>query len=218
MKYPNFQEEKMLWDQDFKHVVGLDESGRGPLAGPVVAAAVTILRNRKKHSGILQNARMFSCIRDSKKISEQKREFFYKQLVNHPQIQWGIGVVFERTIDRINILKATKLAMEKALRQVQGRLKQKPDFLLIDGNFGIDIEIPQKSIIAADQKVFSCTAAGIIAKVTRDKILQELHKKYPQYGFNRHKGYGTKLHFKNLQKFGPCKIHRKTFYPVRSLQ
>ena len=211
MSYPNFIEEKRLWQRGFKYVVGLDEAGRGPLAGPVVAAAVFVK----------PNSRVLKGINDSKRLSKRQREFFYKVLINHPQIKWGIGVVSEKMIDKINILEATKLAMKKALRQAQGKLKKKIDFLILDGNFSIDSAcLPvgrQKSIVKGDQKVFSCAAASIIAKVKRDELMQKYDKKHPEYGFAKHKGYPTKAHFASLQKHGPCKIHRKTFYPVCEL-
>ncbi len=199
MRNPNFQEEKKLWRKGFKRVAGLDEAGRGPLAGPVTAAAVILKRLWKLD---------FNNIKDSKKLSAKKREEFYKILTKHPAIKWGIGVVSERIIDRINILEATKLAMAKAVK------KLKVDFLLLDGNFKINSKIPQKSIIKGDEKVFSIAAASILAKVARDRIMVRYHKKYPQYRFGIHKGYPTKYHCKMIRKYGPCKIHRKTFYPV----
>ena len=222
MKYPNFNEEKKLWKQGYKFVIGLDEAGRGPLAGPVVAAAVMIRPEHLK-IGAWRSSEIFKKnfgLRDSKKLSAKQREYFYNILVNHPQIKWGIGVVSERVIDKVNIFNATKMAMRKALNDLYHNFHGREnygtrDFILIDGNFALNnLNVPQKSIIAADKKVFSCAAAGIIAKVTRDRIMQKMHKKYPQYGFNLHKGYGTRLHMKNLQNLGPCKIHRKSFYPV----
>ncbi len=211
MKHPNLNEEKRLWKKGFKRVACLDEAGRGPLAGPVTAAAV-MLKNQKL---IRQLADQFSKIKDSKKLSSQKREIFFKLIINPPpgglKIKWGIGIVSEKVIDKINILEATKLAMEKAIKKI----KSKPDFLILDGNMRLKINIPQKSIIKADEKVFSCAAASILAKVTRDRIMQKYHKKYPKYGFNNHKGYPTKYHFKMLKKYGPCKIHRKSFRPIR---
>lgn len=199
MKYPNFNEEKKLWKKGFKIVVGLDEAGRGPLAGPVVAAAVFVKPNSKI---------LLKRINDSKKLSEKQRDFFYEILTNHKDIKWGVGVVSEKTIDEINILEATKLAMIKSFKKLN------PDFLLLDGNFAVNSIVRQKSIVKGDQKVFSISAASIIAKVTRDRIMEKFHKKYPLYGFNNHKGYPTEAHFANLDKFGPCKIHRKTFWPV----
>ena len=203
---PNLREEKKLWKKGFKKVAGLDEAGRGPLSGPVVAAAVVI--KKKLWRSDLHN------VKDSKKLALKKREELYKLIIKNPDIEWGIGKVSEKVIDKINILEATKLAMEKAVK----KLKRKPDFLILDGNFKIDVKIPQKSIIKGDEKVFSCAAASILAKVYRDRIMERYDKKYPLYGFSKHKGYPTKFHLKMLKKYGSCKIHRKTFGPVRGLQ
>ncbi len=206
MKYPNFSEEKKFWKKGYKLVIGIDEAGRGPLAGPVVAGAVVI-----KISNF-----QFPKVNDSKKLTAKQREEIYNSLIKHPNIKWGIGIVSEKVIDKINILEATKLAMTKALRQAQSKLKRNVDFLILDGNIKLDNEARQKSIIKADQKVFSCALASIFAKVTRDKIMQKYHEKYPEYGFGKHKGYGTPMHFKMLKKHGFCKIHRKSFKPVKS--
>lgn len=210
MKYPNFNEEKKLWKKGYKYVVGLDEAGRGPLAGPVVAGAVVLLNSKFQITNIGVN--------DSKKLTPEQREKVYNYFKKNPSIEWGIGIVSEKVIDKINILEATKLAMIKAVGDLEKKLR-KPAvqlILVIDGNIELDTDISQKSIIKADQKVFSCALASIFAKVTRDKMMQKEHKKYPKYGFNQHKGYGTALHFKMLKKHGPCKIHRKSFYPVSS--
>jgi ribonuclease HII len=221
MKHPNLREEKKLWKKGFKNVAGLDEAGRGPLAGPVVAAAVAIdsriftnmtTNFTNKHSRRLVVKFVdIRDVRDSKKLTAKKREELYKILIKNPAIEWGIGKVSEKVIDKINIFQATKLAMKKAI----AKLKSKPDFLILDGNFKINSNILQKSIIKADEKVFSCSAASIIAKVTRDRMMERYHKKYPKYGFKKHKGYPTKFHFRMLKKYGPCKIHRKTFWPVK---
>jgi len=215
MKYPNLQEEKKLWKKGFKRVACLDEAGRGPLAGPVTAAVVVIKPGFKFQISGFRN------INDSKKLTPKKREILYKFLIKNPAIEWGIGKVSEKIIDKINILEATKLAMEKAI----AKLKKKPDFLILDGNFKLDLptcgeqsrNIPQKSIVKADEKVFSCAAASILAKVTRDRIMKKYHLKYPRYRFNQHKGYPTKLHRRLLKKYGRCKIHRKSFGPVKRL-
>ena len=199
MKHPFFQEERKLWKKGYKRVAGLDEAGRGPLAGPVVAAV------------IITDFQSFDLrrlvLKDSKKLSAKKREEFYKILTKHPQIQWGIGRVSEKVIDRINIFQATKLAMKKAVQ----KLKKKPNFLILDGKMSLDLPIPQKSIVKADEKVFSCMAASILAKVWRDRIMKRYHKKYPGYGFDKHKGYPTKYHRKMLKKNGRCAIHRLSF-------
>ena len=201
MKCPNLNEERKLWKKGYKCVVGIDEVGRGPLAGPVVACAV-LLSSKFKIQGI------FHKIKDSKKLSPEKREEIYKIVTNHPQIIYGIGKVSEKVIDKINILNGTKLAMKKAVKNLKVK---KIDFLILDGNFGLDMNILQKSIIKGDEKVMSCALASIIAKVERDKLMGKYHKKYPDYGFDRHKGYGTRFHYKMLRNFGPSVIHRKSF-------
>lgn len=200
MKYPNSREEKKLWRKGFKRVACLDEAGRGPLAGPVTAAAVLIQNTKYQIPNTIT-------LRDSKKLSQKQREIIYKFTLKNPSLKWGIGMVSEKVIDKINILEATKLAMKKAV----AKLKKKPDFLILDGKMKINLPIPQKSIVKADEKILSCAIASILAKVTRDRIMTRYHKKYPQYKFNLHKGYPTKLHRKMLKKYGPCKIHRKTF-------
>jgi len=205
--------ERKLWKKGCKHVACLDEAGRGPLAGPVVAAACTIINCKLKTVD-------FKDLKDSKKLSPKRREKFYKIITRNKNIEWGIGKVSERVIDKINILEASKLAMRKAI----AKLKEKPDFLILDGKMKLDLPacgernrtIPQKSIVKADEKVFSCTCASILAKVTRDKIMERYHKKYPRYVLNKHKGYPTKLHLRMLRKYGPCKIHRRSFEPVRT--
>jgi ribonuclease HII len=199
MLYPTLREEKRLWRRGFKRVVCLDEAGRGPLAGPVV-------RSVSLKFG-------FGHLRDSKKLSRKKREEFFKIFSQTPEIKWGIGRVSEKVIDRINILEATKLAMERAIK----RLGLKPDFLILDGRMKLDLKVSQKSIVKADEKVFSCAVASIISKVFRDRIMRRRHSKYPQYCFDRHKGYPTKLHRRLLKRHGPCRIHRKSFRPIRGL-
>jgi len=201
MRNPNFQEEKKLRRKGFKRVAGSDEAGRGPLAGPVVAAAVIIQNTEYK----ILNTK----IRDSKQLSAKQRDKFYDLITKNKNIKWGIGVVSERIIDRINILEATKLAMAKAVK------KLKVDFLLLDGNFKINSKILQKSIIKGDERVFSIAAASILAKVARDRIMVRYHKKYPRYRFDMHKGYPTKYHCKMIRKYGPCKIHRRSFAPIK---
>jgi len=205
MTQATLQEEKKLWKKGYNKVCCLDEAGRGPLAGPVTAAAVVYRLPMSVKFTDIGSLSAFSGIRDSKKLSPKKRERFYKILTNHPAIKWGIGIVSEKIIDKINILEATKLAMKKALE------KLKADYLILDGKMELDLPISQKSIVKADEKVFSCAAASIIAKVTRDRIMARYHKKYPQYGFDRHRGYPTKHHYQMIRKYGPCQIHRKSF-------
>lgn len=187
-------------------MVGIDESARGPLAGPVIACAVTVPKF------LISNFK-FLKIKNSKELSSKRREEVYELLRQNPNVEWGIGRVSEGVIDRINVLEATKLAMKRAVRNLEKKIKN-IDYLLIDGNFGINIDIPQRSIVKADEKVFSCAAASIVAKVSRDRAMLRYHKKYPQYGFDKHKGYPTKLHQAMLKKYGPCRLHRASFKPV----
>ena len=213
MLLASLTQEEILWSQGHAIVVGVDEAGRGPLAGPVVAAAVTIEKFSMSND-------QFPIIRDAKRLSLKQREGMYHMLRLCPGIEWGTGRVSEKIIDKINILEATKLAMQRAVNSVKRKLKKKynatPGFLIIDGNFSINVRLSQQSIIKADETVFSCIAAGIIAKVKRDRMMQRYHRLYPEYGFDKHKGYGTKLHVAMLRKHGPCEIHRRSFNPVSS--
>jgi ribonuclease HII len=183
-------------------VAGIDEAGRGPLAGPVVAAAV-----------ILPPVFSLSAlVRDSKKMSPAQRERAYACLTALPGIAIGVGAVDREEIDRINILRATRRAMAIAV----GRLAPAPAFLLIDGLRLPEIGLPQDKIIRGEEASLSIAAASVIAKVVRDRIMAEMDAKYPQYGFARHKGYGTKEHLERLRRFGPCPIHRRSFAPVKN--
>jgi len=203
----NFEIEKKILNNAFCLVGGIDEAGRGPLAGPVVAACVTITKNFNYENPYIKQ------ITDSKKLTKKNREKLFE--IIHDEFQEiGIGICDCKTIDQINILQATFLAMKKAI----GMLKQKPDYVLIDGNFIIpNYSLKQEAITKGDSKAISIAAASIIAKVTRDRLMLEAHEKYPQYNFDKHKGYGTKLHIEKLKKYGPCPIHRLTFRPVTSL-
>lgn len=178
-------------------IAGIDEAGRGPGAGPVVAAAV-----------ILDNNYNNLIINDSKKLTEKRRLEAFNE-INEKALQIGIGIVSNEEIDEINILNATKLAMERAYNN----LSEKPEHLLIDA-LNININIPQTNIIKGDMKSISIAAASIIAKVTRDKIMVEYGEKYPNYLFEKHKGYLTKAHLELIKEYGPCPIHRKSFKPI----
>jgi len=191
--------EKMYYRRGYYRVAGVDEVGRGPLAGPVVAAAVILPRD-----GI--GEKLF----DSKKISSKKREHLYETILAKAQ-GVGIGIVGQGEIDCINILEATLKAMALAI----DNLPIPPDFVLIDGLHGPNIPIPQKPIRKGDQLCNSIAAASIVAKVTRDRMMWECHQKYPQYNFAKHKGYGTKEHQRAIEKFGICELHRKTFRGVK---
>ena len=193
--------EKNLWQKDIKLVAGIDEAGRGPLAGPVVAA-VAILPPFEKIEGI----------KDSKKLSPTKREKLF-EIITRESLDWGVGIVSERIIEEVNILQATRLAMLKALRD----LKILPEFLLIDGPISLDVKISQKPIIKGDEKSLSIGAASIIAKVLRDRLMQKYHKLFPKYGFSDNKGYPTPKHIRALNTYGPCPIHRRTYHPVQRL-
>ena len=180
-----------------KIICGIDEVGRGPLAGPVVSAAVILPLGH----GIIG-------LKDSKKISPKIREELFEQIIKISDV--GIGVVSSRQIDKINILQAARLAMKQAVET----LKITPGLLLIDGNQKIDSTLNQWAIVKGDSRSLSIAAASVLAKVTRDRIMDGYHKLYPQYEFNRHKGYGTRLHRNLIQEHGPCPIHRSTFKGV----
>ncbi len=185
--------------QGYKLIAGIDEAGRGPLAGPVTAASVILPENCQIEG-----------LNDSKKLSEKKRDIIF-QIIRQKAIAVGVGIVYENIIDKINILQAAKTAMADSV----SRLSCKPDFLLIDGNQKISSTVPQLTVVKGDSLSASIAAASIIAKVTRDRMMIHYDGIYPQYGFSRHKGYGTRDHLKNISKFGPCKIHRKTFKGVK---
>ena len=191
------EKEKQLWKKGFKRIAGLDEAGRGPLAGPVVAAAVII--NPKI------DLRLFKGIKDSKKLSVKKREYFYSLIINNSFIEYKISQVSEKTIDKINILESSKKAMENCVKKIN------PDYLIIDGNFKIKTNIPQESIIKGDVIIFSCSLASILAKVFRDRLMIKYDQKYPLYNFKKNKGYPTKEHYQMIKKYNICSIHRKSF-------
>jgi ribonuclease HII len=192
--------ESDLWRKGFRTVAGVDEAGRGPLAGPVVAACVVFPQDY-----------FLAEVNDSKKIAAKKRERLFDQILKNAQ-EVGVGIVGEETIDRMNILNASLKAMWKAVR----KLKSQPEFVLIDGNQRIpDLPIPQMPVIKGDSKSLSIAAASIVAKVIRDRIMFNCHRKYPEFSFATHKGYATKAHVEALQTFGPCEIHRKSFKLVR---
>lgn len=191
-----------------KFVAGVDEAGRGPLAGPVVAGAVIFDTDESVIAELLALG-----LRDSKKVSEKKREELYAFIVAHAR-SWAVEAVSHEVIDEINILQATKRAMRGALEKLDVRA----DHVLIDGNATLDdYPISQTAIPKADEHIVSVSAAAILAKVTRDRILLELDGEYPGYGFAQHKGYGTQLHMQALAEMGPCAVHRKSFEPIKSM-
>lgn len=183
-----------------KYIAGVDEAGRGPLAGPVVAAAV------------IMNDTNISEVRDSKMISAKQRESLFLKIKQNA-LDYKICVVSEKIIDEINIFAATQLAMKKCVEGLQFN----PSLVLVDGHKIKDLKLLQKAVIKGDKKIYEIACASILAKVTRDKIMQVYDKFYPQYFFKKHKGYGTKKHFEILYSLGPCPIHRKTFFPVKEI-
>ncbi len=189
-----------LIDQGFKSLTGVDEAGRGPLAGPVVASAV-----------IVRDFSFSSPINDSKKMSAKARERAYDEIIAKCVV--GIGIKDHGVVDRIDIFQATLRAMEEAVM----KLGETPDLILVDGPKTPNLPFRQRPIVDGDAISFSIACASVIAKVTRDRLMEVYAGEYPQYGFEKHKGYGTRDHIEAIKKNGPCKIHRKTFEPIKSL-
>jgi ribonuclease HII len=190
-------------ERGFFRIAGIDEAGRGPLAGPVVAAAC-VLPFHVEIEGL----------DDSKKLTPRQREYLFQVITALPKIDYGIGVIEATVIDEINILQATFQAMLTAV----ACLLQPPDYLLIDGNRTPKTPIAKEAIVKGDSRSKSIAAASILAKVTRDRLMKEKwHPAFPQYGFDTHMGYGTKKHLLAIEKYGPCSIHRKSFEPIKSL-
>lgn len=190
------QIEQEIYNEGKELICGIDEAGRGPLAGPVVVAAV-----------IMPKDSMIEGVNDSKKVSEKKREILYEKIIDEA-ISYGVGIIDQKEIDRINILNATKEGLTMAVQE----LNPKPDLIIVDALNKIDtLGIPYKSIIKGDAKCYSIAAASIIAKVTRDRIMRQWDEVYPQYGFSKHKGYGTSEHIKAIKEYGLCPLHRLSF-------
>lgn len=190
------KDEQDLYNQGCNYICGIDEAGRGPLAGPVVVAAV-----------IMPKDSFIEGVNDSKKVSEKKREVLYDEIISNC-ISYGVGIIDHEKIDEINILEATRLGVKESIEQ----LSQKPDIILVDALTKIDTHgIPYKSIIKGDAKEYSIACASIIAKVTRDRIMRQWEEIYPQYGFIHHKGYGTAKHIEAIKQYGLCPIHRRSF-------
>jgi len=198
---PDWIFEDNLSQMGYKFIGGVDDAGRGPIAGPVFAACV-----------IFHKKINFPGLRDSKTISHKKREALFKKITLSEFVSFSVGISTVEEIDRLNILRATQLAMKRAVE----KLEIQPDALLIDGNIPVDgVNCFQKTVVKGDAKCMSISAASIIAKVARDRWMNDCASIYPQYNFDIHKGYGTREHFDLLEKFGPCRIHRKTFAPVK---
>ena len=199
----NWKYEKELFEKGIKYIGGVDEVGRGPLIGPVVAACVVLPLDFKLDG-----------LTDSKKISEKKREEYYEYIINNC-LAYAVGECSPKEIDELNILEATKVAMKKAIDKVNKQIKL--DYVLIDGNMKFDFEYPYKSIVKGDFYSISISAASVIAKVYRDRILIDLDKKYPMYGYKSHKGYPTKKHLEAIKKYGLIDGYRLTYGPVKEV-
>ena len=187
--------ETELFDLGYSAVCGIDEAGRGPLAGPVCAAAVILPRNLE-----------IPGLDDSKKLSDKRRRELFP-MIKEQAVAYGIGFADHREIDEINILQATFLAMKRAL----AAMEKAPDFALIDGNRKTEFGLPVKAVVKGDSLSANIAAASVLAKVSRDDLMEAMANEYPQYGFEIHKGYGTKMHYEALRTYGPCPIHRMTF-------
>lgn len=187
--------EEKAWQNGYSAVCGVDEAGRGPLAGPVCAAAV-----------ILPAGIVIEGLNDSKKLSEKKREALF-DVITENAISWSVSLVDETVIDEINILQATYRAMQQA---VEG-LPRPADFVYVDGNRSEGLSLPHECVVSGDAKIPSVAAASILAKVTRDRLMRDFAVRYPAYGFEKHKGYGSRAHYAALLEHGPCPIHRRTF-------
>jgi ribonuclease HII len=200
---PDLSHEQRWRAEGYRRIAGIDEAGRGPLAGPVVAAAV-VLPEDYAHPDL----------DDSKQVGERRREALYEELVADPRIAWATATVSAGEIDRINILRATHLAMARAF----GELDPPPDLALIDGRPVPTFPAEHRALVRGDSQSLSIAAASILAKVTRDRLLRALAERYPDYGFDRHKGYGTAAHLAALKRLGPCPEHRLSFAPVAQLE
>ena len=197
------QYERALQAKGYRYIVGVDEVGRGPLAGPVVCAAVVMP---------LEEAELIVGVDDSKKLSAKKREILAEE-IKEKAIAYTMVEVSEKTIDEINILEATKLGMKQAIESLRlpAEYNAQPEIVLTDGNMTLDVALPQHSVIHGDALSYSIGAASIIAKVYRDSMMDEYAKEYPHYGFEKNKGYGTAAHIQGIKEYGLCPIHRRTF-------
>ena len=199
---PDLSLEGELWDEGTECVAGIDEAGRGPLAGPVTAAAVILPRGYGHPD-----------LDDSKKLTERRREEIFEEIVADEDICWGLGMADVEEIAEINILRATHLAMERAVAE----LSRQPAYCLIDGRDVPGFPHPSRGVVKGDGISLSIAAASVIAKVSRDRWMREAAAEFPEFGFEKHKGYGTKAHLAALRTHGPCRIHRKTFQPILDL-
>ena len=189
-----------LYNEGYKFICGIDEAGRGPLAGPVSVGAVVMKPDSK-----------LEWVNDSKKVTEKRREILYDRIIED-SLAWSVQLIDQKEIDEINILEATKKGLHLALEDIINQLKQKPEIILVDALREIDtFNIPYQSIIKGDATCYAISCASILAKVTRDRVMKEWDEVYPMYGFEKNKGYGTAAHIQAIKEFGPCPLHRKTF-------
>lgn len=203
MEIDNWAYEKELFEQGINIIGGVDEVGRGPLNGPVVTACVVL-----PHDFVLEG------LTDSKKLTEKKRDKYYDYIIEHATC-YAIGECSAEEIDKYNILEATEIAMKRAIDKVKKQIEL--EYVLIDGNMKMNLDIPYKSIVKGDFKSISIAAASVVAKVTRDRMMYELDKKYPMYGYKKHKGYPTKAHIEAINKYGLIEGYRKTYGPVKDI-
>ncbi|MFY9457826.1 MAG: ribonuclease HII [Candidatus Spechtbacterales bacterium] len=206
----DFLYEKKLRKQGYRVVFGIDEVGVGPLAGPVVACAVTIPAFFV-FGNIARSIKIIKKLKDSKKLSHKQREDFLRSFEDRGELAWEIASVYPRVIDRINIYEARRKAAMISAQKLEKSIGRKADIIILDGRGRIAINREQQAIVKGDEKVALCAIASIIAKVARDRAMLRYHKKYPEYRFDSHKGYGTKMHFQMLKKYGPSEIHRVSF-------
>lgn len=207
MVFPDIELEKKLWSKGIKYVVGIDEAGRGPLAGPVCAGAVVID----------SKTQLSHLVRDSKKMTEKQREESFNFLLTN-SVACGVCMISNERIDEVGIQEAVRLAMEGALREVEKMLGKRAQYLIVDGtNVELIEDYNMLKIKQGDIKHYSISAASILAKVTRDRYMKEISKTYPKYGFEKHVGYGTKKHIEAIQEFGICPIHRRSFSPIKEI-
>ena len=200
-EFDNYKYERELRDNNIEYIAGVDEVGRGPLVGPVVAACVVLPREFNLDG-----------LTDSKKLSEKKRDFYFEE-VKRQALGYGIGIIDEKKIDEVNIYEATKLAMKEAIEECKKTCKI--EHVLIDA-MPLELDVPTTSIIKGDLKSITISAASVIAKVTRDRMLDELHEKFPMYDFKKNKGYPTKKHLEAIEEYGIIDEHRRSYGPVKN--
>jgi ribonuclease HII len=206
---PTFELERRLWGEGISSIAGVDEAGRGPLAGPVIAAALIFSPTL---SSKLQQ--QLARLNDSKKLSLRVREELFEVITTEPKICWAVGEASVEEIGDLNILRATHLAMRRALLALQ----HTPEHALVDGLSVPHLPVPHTPVIGGDTLSLTIAAASVVAKVTRDRIMEELHRDFPRYGFHQHRGYATREHLARLRQYGPCQHHRRGFKPIDQIR